>query len=215
MTSFLNNLGLFLLRLVTGSLVSFFAARELANRSDIILETLAFFSIGAADIVKVFVGCLVLIFGAMLVIGFWTRFIALVLLILLAVGGYCWQPQTAQLHFQIEALYGALFFYLLLVGGGQWAVSRKRHPKGQSVLESEQSILASDSRPSIFKGDVVGESTLTPPIPMKEPEFQEEQEDEDFASIEDEDFEDDEDQKDREKNEEDGDERDPAKGTSL
>ena len=150
MVSFLNNLGLFLLRLVTGSLVSLFAAREMADRSDIIYQTLEFFSIGAPDIVKVFLGCLVLILGAMLVIGFWPRFIALALLILLAIGGYCWTPQSSQINFHMEALYGILFFYLFLIGGGQWAVSRRRTLLGQSVLESEQSILANDKRPSIL-----------------------------------------------------------------
>lgn len=143
-------MGLFLLRLVTGSLVSFFAAREMANRSDIIFQTLEFFVIGAPDIVKVFVGCLILILGAILVIGFWTRFIALVLLILLAIGGYCWTPQSSQIHFHLEALYGVLFFFLFLVGGGQWAVSRRRTLHGQSVLDTEQSILTTDNRPSIL-----------------------------------------------------------------
>lgn len=172
MSSFIHNLGLFLLRLVTGSLVSFFAARELANRSDILSKTLEYFSIGAPDIVKVFVGCMVLIFGAMLVIGIWPRFIALALLILLAIGGYCWLPQASQLNFQIEALYGVLFFYLLLVGGGQWAVSRRRNLQGQSVLETEQSILSSNNRPSIFKSGESGESKLTVPLPPDEADKQ-------------------------------------------
>ena len=165
MANFLHNLGLFILRLVTGSLVSFFAAREMAGRSNIILETLEFLAIGAPDIVKVFVGCLILFFGAMLVIGFWTRFIALVLLLLMGIGAYCWSPQASQLNFHIEAIYGLLFFYLMLVGGGQWAVSRKQFPKGQSVLDGEQSILASDGRPSIFtENDAEGSSKLVPPV---------------------------------------------------
>ena len=163
MAYFLHNLGLFILRLVTGSLVSFFAAREMAGRSDIIMETLEFFAIGAPNIVKVFVGCMILFLGAMLVIGFWTRFLALVLL--MGIGTFCWSLQVSQFNFHIEALYGLLFFYLMLVGGGQWAVSRKRIPKEHSVLESEQSILASDGRPSIFTADDVadGSSTLVPP----------------------------------------------------
>jgi len=139
----------------------------MADLSDIILQTLEFFSIGAPDIVQVFVGCMIMIFGAMLVIGFWTRFIALVLLILLSIGGYCWLPQASQLNFQIEALYGVLLFYLLLVGGGPWAVSRRSSPEGQSVLESEQSILTSDGRPSIFS-DEERETTLTPPSSVTE-----------------------------------------------
>ena len=166
MAYFLHNLGLFILRLVTGSLVSFFAAREMAGRSDIIMETLECFAIGAPDIVKVFVSCMILFLGAMLVIGFWTRFLALVLLLLMGIGTlFCWLPQDSQFNFHIEALYGLLFFYLMLVGGGQWAVSRKRIPKEHSVLESEQSILASDGRPSIFTADDVadGSSTLVPP----------------------------------------------------
>jgi uncharacterized membrane protein YphA (DoxX/SURF4 family) len=179
--NFLQNLGLFLVRLVTGCLVSFFAAREMAGRSDIILKTLEFYSIGAPDIVKVFVGCMVLIFGALMVIGFWTRFIALALLVLLGIGGYCWSPQVSQVHFHLEAVYGIILFYLVLVGGGQWAVTRKRVTKGQSVLEAEQSIFASDDRPSIFnKGDAVvaAESTLEAPVVSKdvadsEPELEE------------------------------------------
>lgn len=165
MSNFLSNLGLFLVRLVTGCLVSFFAARELAGRSDIIHQTLEFFSIGAPDIVKVFVGCMILIFGALLVIGFWPRFIALALLILLGIAGYCWSPQSSQIHFHIEAIYGIILFYLVLVGGGRWAVSRKRITKGQSVLDTEQSILATDDRLSIFNegGSSEGESTLVPP----------------------------------------------------
>lgn len=176
MAYFLHNLGLFILRLVTGSLVSFFAAREMAGRSDIIMETLECFAIGAPDIVnffvggapdivKVFVSCMILFLGAMLVIGFWTRFLALVLLLLMGIGTLYWSPQDSQFNFHIEALYGLLFFYLMLVGGGQWAVSRKRIPKEHSVLESEQSILASDGRPSIFTADDVadGSSTLVPP----------------------------------------------------
>lgn|GEM_PF-2331409 len=176
MAYFLHNLGLFILRLVTGSLVSFFAAREMAGRSDIIMETLErvangapdiviFFVVGAPDIVKVFVGYMILFLGAMLVIGFWTRFLALVLLLLMGIGTFYWLPQDSQFNFHIEALYGLLFFYLMLVGGGQWAVSRKRIPKEHSVLESEQSILASDGRPSIFTADDVadGSSTLVPP----------------------------------------------------
>jgi uncharacterized membrane protein YphA (DoxX/SURF4 family) len=163
--NFIHNLGLFLLRFVTGSLVSFFAAREMAGRSNIILETLNFFSMAAPDIVKVLVGCMILFLGAMLVIGLWTRFIALVLLLLLGFGAYCWSPQMSQFNFNIEAAYGILFFYLLLVGGGQWAVSRKRNPKGHSVLDSEQSILPNDGRPSIFKEENVdGTSTLLPPV---------------------------------------------------
>ncbi len=165
MANFLHNLGLFLVRLVTGSLVSFFAAREMAGRSDIIHQTLEFFSVGAPDIVKVFVGCMILIFGALLVIGFWTRFIGLALLILLGIGGYCWSPQSSQIYFHVEAIYGIILFYLVLVGGGQWAVSRKRVAKGQSVLDTEQSILATDDRPSIFNkgGSSESESTLVPP----------------------------------------------------
>ena len=164
MVSFLHNLGLFLLRFVTGALVCFFAAREMADRSTILLETLEFFSIAAPDIVKVFVGCIIMLLGGMLVVGFWTRFVSLVLLILLAIGGYCWLPQESQIHFQIESLYGILLFYLFLVGGGQWAVSRRRSPQGQSVLDSEQSILASSSGPSIFGDEQPGESVLTPPV---------------------------------------------------
>ena len=164
MVSFLHHLGLFLLRFVTGALVCFFAAREMADRSTILLETLEFFSIAAPDIVKVFVGCIIMLLGGMLVVGFWTRFVALVLLILLATGGYCWLPQESQIHFQIESLYGILLFYLFLVGGGQWAVSRRRTPQGQSVLDSEQSILASASGPSIFGDEQPGESVLTPPV---------------------------------------------------
>ena len=165
MISFVHNLGLFLLRFVTGALVCFFAAREMANRSTILLETLEFFSIGAPDIVKVFVGCVIMLLGGMLVIGFWTRFVALVLLALLAIGGYCWLPQESQVHFQIESLYGVLLFYLFLVGGGQWAVSRRRVTQAQSVLDSEQSILAGTARPSIFDSEESGESVLVPPAP--------------------------------------------------
>lgn len=165
MISFLHNLGLLLLRFVTGALVFFFAAREMANRSTILLETLEFFAIGAPDIVKVFVGCIIMLLGGMLVIGFWTRFVSLVLLVLLAIGGYCWLPQESQIHFQIESLYGILFFYLFLVGGGQWAVSRRRSPQAQSVLDSEQSILAGTARPSIFDEEESGESVLAPPAP--------------------------------------------------
>jgi uncharacterized membrane protein YphA (DoxX/SURF4 family) len=161
--SFLNNLGLLLLRLVTGSLVSIFAAREMAQRSNVIQETLEFFNIGAPDIVKVFVGCAILIFGVMLVVGVWPRFMALVLLIFLAMGGYCWLPQASPINFHLEALYGIVLFYLFIVGGGQWAVSRRRTKKGQSVLDTEQSILAGDIRPSIFKGEENGQTVLKPP----------------------------------------------------
>jgi uncharacterized membrane protein YphA (DoxX/SURF4 family) len=162
--SFINNLGLFLLRFVTGALVSIFAAREMAQRSDIIYQTLEYFNIGAPDIVKVFVGCMIMILSAMLVAGIWTRFIALVLLLLLAIGGYYWLPQASQVNFHIEALYGILFFYLFLIGGGQWAISRKRNPQSQSVLDSEQSILAGDVSPSIFNDRQDGEVVLTPPV---------------------------------------------------
>ena len=138
----------------------------MADRSSILLQTLEFFSIAAPDIVKVFVGCIIMLLGFMLIIGFWTRFVALVLLMLLAIGGYCWLPQQSQIHFQLESLYGILFFYILLVGGGQWAASRKRLQQGQSVLESEQSILAGgSSRPSIFADERDGESVLNPPAP--------------------------------------------------
>ena len=150
-------------------MVCFFAAREMADRSDILLQTLEFFSVTAPDIVKVFVGCIIMLLGGMLIVGFWTRFVALVLLMLLAIGGYCWLPQDSQVHFQLESLYGILFFYLLLVGGGQWAVSRRRVQQGQSVLESEQSILASGaSRPSIFGDEQGGESVLRPPVTSEE-----------------------------------------------
>lgn len=197
MANFLHNLGLFILRLVTGSLVSFFAAREMAGRSDIILETLKFFAISAPDIVKVFAGCMILFFGAMLVIGFWTRFIALVLLLLMGIGAYCWSPQASQLNFHIEAIYGLLFFYLMLVGGGQWAVSRKHVPKGHSVLDSEQSVLASDGRPSIFTEHAShGSSTLVPPALANESDdsFLEETypSKPDFSDIDDDDDDDDE-----------------------
>ena len=101
----------------------------------------------------------------MLVIGFWTRFVSLVLIVLLAIGGYYWLPQESQVHFQIESLYGVLLFYLFLVGGGQWAVSRRRSPQAQSVLDSEQSILAGTARPSIFDEEKSGESVLAPPAP--------------------------------------------------
>ena len=105
----------------------------------------------------------------MLIIGFWTRFVALVLLVLLAIGGYCWLPQESQIHFQIQSLYGVLFFYLFLMGGGQWAASRRRGQRAQSVLDSEQSILAGSSRPSIFDEEKeAGESVLTPPVPASD-----------------------------------------------
>lgn len=175
MVNFLNNLGLFILRFVTGGLVCFFAAREMADRSTILYETLEFFAVGAPDIVKVFVGCIIMLLGGMLIIGFWTRFVALVLLVLLAIGGYCWLPQESQIHFQIQSLYGVLLFYLFLMGGGQWAASRKRSERAQSVLDSEQSILAGKARPSIFddeKGD--GESVLTPPSVESKEEVTEE-----------------------------------------
>lgn len=178
MISFLHNLGLFVLRFVTGALVCFFAAREMANRSTILLDTLEFFTIGAPDIVKVFVGCIIMLLGGMLVIGFWTRFVSFVLLVLLAIGGYYWLPQESQVHFQIESLYGVLFFYLFLVGGGQWAASRRRSPQAQSVLDSEQSILAGTARPSIFDEEESGESVLAPPAPEPVGETQEEPEEE-------------------------------------
>ena len=188
----------------------------MANRSNIIFETLEFFEIGAPDIVMVFVGCLILIFGALLVIGFWPRVIALVLLILLAIGGYCWLPQASQLNFQIEALYGVLLFYLVLVGGGQWAVSRRRYAQGQSVLESEHSILVSDDRPSIFKEDEEGETILTPPVVEKVTEEEDEVEEEKAPSYSEEqddgedrsDREEGEDRSDREEGEDDADEDD-------
>ena len=138
----------------------------MANRSDIIYQTLEFFAIGATDIVNIFVGCILMFLGAMLVVGFWTRFIALALLILLAISGYCWLPQASQVNFHVEALYGILFFYLFLIGGGQWAISRKSVQSGQSVLESEQSILLGEARPSIFNGD--GDVILTPPVDSEE-----------------------------------------------
>lgn len=176
MISFLNNLGLLLLRLVTGALVSIFAARELAQRSDIIQQTLEFFEVGAADIVKVFAGCFIIILSVMLVLGLWTRIISLVLLILLAIGGYCWLPQDSQIYFHLEALYGIVFFFLLLVGGGQWSLTRRRGKKGQSVLESEHSILTGDKKPSIFEEEQGRESFLTPP---REEEKQDQSQDED------------------------------------
>lgn len=164
------------LRFVTGSLVSIFAAREMAQRSDIIQQTLEFFEIGAADIVKVFVGCFIMILAVMLVLGVWTRFISLVLLVLLAIGGYCWLPQESQVHFHLEALYGIVFFFLLLVGGGQWSVTRRRSKKGQSVLESEHSILAGDKKPSIFEEDKGKESILKPPSERNQSEGKPEEE---------------------------------------
>ena len=141
----------------------------MANRSDILYQTLEFFSIGAPDIVKVFVGCIIMFLGAMLVIGFWTRFISLVMLILLAIGGTCWLPQASQVNFHLESLYGIVFFFLFLVGGGQWAVSRRRIQQGQSVLESEQSILASGARSSIFANEDDGETVLAPPVKPEAP----------------------------------------------
>jgi len=137
--------------LVAGSLISFFAASEMASRSDIIFQTLELSKIGAPDIVKGFLGCLILILGAMLVVGLRPRFIALLLLILLCIGSFFWPPQSSQIHFHLEALYGVLLFFLVLVGGGQWAVSRRRMLHGQSVLDTEQSILETDNRPSILE----------------------------------------------------------------
>ena len=144
-------MGLFLLRLVTGALATIFAARELADRSDIILKTLEGFQIGSADIVKVFIGCAVLFVGVLVLIGFWTRIMALALLLLLVIGSYSWPAQESHLYFQFQALYGALFLYLSLAGGGNWAVSRPAGQGGQSFLDAEPPPLARDDRPSIFQ----------------------------------------------------------------
>ena len=182
----------------------------MANRSTILHQTLEFYAIGAPDIVKVFVGCIIMLLGGMLIIGFWTRFVSLVLLILLAIGGYCWLPQESQVHFQVQALYGILLFYIFLVGGGQWATSRRRTPQGQSVLDSEQSILAGASRPSIFDDEQDGESVLNPPAATQE-ETSVEAVDEDKASEEDEA---EEEESDKDDEEEESDEEDRSKNPS-
>ncbi len=137
--------------MVTGALIAFFAARELADRSDIILQSLELLNIASADILHVFLACIILFAGVLLLVGFWTRIMALALLLLLVIGGYCWPAQDSQLNFQIQALYGILFLYLLLVGGGNWAVSRRKNAGSQSLLEAEQSIFSSEDGPSIFR----------------------------------------------------------------
>ncbi len=78
----------------------------------------------------------------------------------------CLESDKIEVIFHVEALYGILFFYLFLIGGGQWAISRKRVQPGQSVLESEQSIFSGEARPSIFNGD--GDVILTPPVDSEE-----------------------------------------------
>ncbi|MBC9889538.1 MAG: hypothetical protein F7B06_06750 [Opitutae bacterium] len=148
---FFHNLGLFLLRLVTGALTTFFAARELAGRSDIILKTLGVFKIGSADIVQVFIGCAILFIGVLVLIGFWTRITALALLLFLIVGSFSWPAQENHLYFQFQALYGALFLYLSLAGGGNWAISRPGSGGSHSLLDAEQPAIARDDRSSIIR----------------------------------------------------------------
>lgn len=137
--------------MVTGALTTFFAARELAGRSDIILKTLAVFKIGSADIVQVFIGCAILFIGVLVLIGFWTRITALALLLFLIAGSFSWPAQESHLYFQFQALYGALFLYLSLAGGGNWAVSRPGSGGSQSLLDAEPPALAQEDRSSIIQ----------------------------------------------------------------
>lgn len=110
-----------------------------------LLGSLTHFGVPYPEYVKTFLGMFILFMGVMLILGFWTRFVAVALLVVLAVGGRSWPVTESLLSLQLQSLYGILFFYQLLAGGGAWAVKRGRAFKPISVLDSEQSILSQKS----------------------------------------------------------------------
>ena len=151
MIPFIHNLGLFLLRFVSGTLIIYFSARELAARSNVFQETLQILQVPAADIAKVFIGCAALFMGVLLLIGFWSRIVALALLLALVVGSFSWPAQESFVHFQFQALYGVVFLYLALAGGGNWAISKPGGREKDAIFDTPHAPVTTwSSRPSII-----------------------------------------------------------------
>jgi len=193
---FLQNLSLLLFRVTLGSLVLLFAAKELAKKWSLILPVFEHYEVPGAEWTYVGAGILILLLGIGLVVGFYTRLMALLLFLILAAGGTFYKPVDGGLTFQLITLYGVILLGLVISGGGQWAVKRSRVASGKtSVLESEQSLLASQKgAKSIFESkgsDVADEdeeeeklTTLEPPktVSKFEQTIPNEEDDDDDAS---------------------------------
>jgi putative oxidoreductase len=119
-TSF--NLAAFVLRLTFGFLIFFIHGFEKLNNFSSMAPTFYnFFHIGHSAslglVIFAEVGC-----GILLVLGFLTRFAALILFIEMLVAAFMVHQGQSLAHHELACLYGAAFCAILLIGPGRISV---------------------------------------------------------------------------------------------